>query len=467
MYRFSLKVMKNEKEHNRAFLITMILLTTIECIFFQISNHPLVTSMEYIDRQTFNLLTLLIIAFSFFITFYLNSQYLDYKRKELGLLYLSGSNLLDIGKYLFIQYLIIFIIAVPLGMIIASLCVPVFYKILSLNYPFQYSIFSYNSVGYIESIVVVLTKILYIIIVDAGFIYRNEIIEIIKGTYKKKNKEIQNVMMYGGGAVLKTSFASFGMIGVDPKKRNELMNQTILDSVNQTKLKKENNIRKHFGLGCIFLLVYILSIIMMFIKPQESYTMYVYINIAGTLGIIYFFIPSLIGKLHNTVMNKNPIHFVSLNDLLSLLQNLNVPIMSIAIIIPYIINLLSIDMTTNFYRTMAAFGYIVLTIILAGALYFKNSIYIQSRENEFLVLDAIGYNQDIIKKIIYREVIYTYLIATVLPIIVVFIEIIKMRAVLSLSVAFIFVFSYILIFLISFILTLVTFLKKYVRKEHE
>ncbi len=115
MFKFSFKVMYGEKRKYVAFSLTMMILTTVEFIFFELLNHPLIYNMSYEEKTRIGILSLLIIIFSFFLTFYVNSQYMDYKRRELGLLYLVGRNLVDISMYLLFQYLIIFVVVIPLG----------------------------------------------------------------------------------------------------------------------------------------------------------------------------------------------------------------------------------------------------------------------------------------------------------------------------------------------------------------
>lgn len=461
MFKFSLKVMSKEKSKNMSFILTMLILTTVECMFFELTNHSIVLSMPNADRKAFNLLSLLIITFSFFITFYVNSQHLDYKRKELGLLYLSGRNLMDISKYLMAQYFIIFIISIPIGMLLASLILPVFYYLINQYYRLNIDLFQYNAIGYIETIVLVITKIIYIIIINSAFTYRNEIIEIINGTYKKKNKDFKNVALYGGGTAIKTSYVSLGTIGMSSEERSKILNQTIKEGINEKQKKREN--KKNKGriptiLSILFYIYSILAIIINKSKP-ENYMLYVYINIISVVGVISCAIPYLIGKAHHRFINKSPVRFVVYNDLLLLLNNILVPVILIVVFIPYIISILNIKMSLDIYRAVACFGYIVLTIILAGSLYFRNMFYINSRENEFKVLDAIGYHQSIIKAIINREVIYSYIIATILPIIIIVIEMLQMVSlkIISTSIAFLILGSYFIIFFISFLLTLYSF----------
>lgn len=470
MFNFSLKVMSKEKKKYFSFAATMLILTTVEFIFFELVNHQLITGMPATQRISMSILSLMIITFSFFITFYVNSQYIDYKRKELGLLYLCGRNLLDISKYLLFQYLIIFLIVIPLGFILGAVILPILYSFISHQFGIGLNIFQYNLTGIIETMIFVLTKIGYIILINIGFTYRNEIIEIINSTDKKKNKQMMDIIQYGGGATIKMSFASFGMIGMDPKKRQEILARSINDTVKEQKSKQKNTTgKKPLFITLIGVTAYLVTLVFMLINDFTSgnFSMYSYINSFALAIIVSYGIPYSIGKAHGSYMNKSPVRFVVLNDLQLMLKDTLVPLIMIVAVLPSVVSIISFSLGENLYRMVTLIGYIVLEIILAGCLYFKNIVYIHSRESEFKSLSVMGYNQDLIKKIINREVIYHFLIASVLPLISITVQIYKsyLFGGLSIIIMAIMIFSYIIVFIIAFILTLTAFRKEYIGRE--
>lgn len=466
MFKFPIKVMIKEKKNHISLALTMLIVTTVEFMFFELVNHSIITQMPNDERVSMSILTLMVIAFSFFITFYVNSQYIDYKRKELGLLYLSGRNLLDISKYLFIQYLVIFLIVIPLGILLGSLLLPLFYFILNQQFQTNIYLFSYNTMGMIEVGVFVLTKILYIIMINAGFTYRNEIIEILKGTYKKKNKQMMNVIQYGGGSAFKMSFAAFGMIGMDPKERQRVLSNSILEEV-EKKSTKQQNPNKRKLLSFIILMGYIFTLVMLCITSitHERYLQYVYANILLLSGMIKIVIPLILGMLSNRKSKRNPVTFVVLNDLQMLFKDTSLPIMVIAIVIPFVISMLSVSLNSNLYRMIACLGYIVITIILAGCLYFKNMIYIESREDTYKILDVMGYDNVLIHKIINREVYWYFILAIKLPLLAMLAQVFQsyIGGGLSLTIALIMIGSYMGVFLILFFIILFQFKKSYRR----
>lgn len=462
--------MSKEKKKYFSFAATMLILTTVEFIFFELVNHQLITGMPATQRISMSILSLMIITFSFFITFYVNSQYIDYKRKELGLLYLCGRNLLDISKYLLFQYLIIFLIVIPLGFILGAVILPILYSFISHQFDIGLNIFQYNLTGIIETMIFVLTKIGYIILINIGFTYRNEIIEIINSTDKKKNKQMMDIIQYGGGATIKMSFASFGMIGMDPKKRQEILARSINDTVKEQKSKQKNTTgKKPLFITLIGVTAYLVTLVFMLINDFTSgnFSMYSYINSFALAIIVSYGIPYFIGKAHGGYMNKSPVRFVVLNDLQLMLKDTLVPLIMIVAVLPSVVSIISFSLGENLYRMVALIGYIVLEIILAGCLYFKNIVYIHSRESEFKSLSVMGYNQDLIKKIINREVIYHFLIASVLPLISITVQIYKsyLFGGLSIIIMAIMIFSYIIVFIIAFILTLTAFRKEYIGRE--
>lgn len=470
MFKFSLKVMSKEKRKYFSFAITMLILTTVEFIFFELVNHQLITGMPAAERISMSILSLMIITFSFFITFYVNSQYIDYKRKELGLLYLCGRNLLDISKYLFLQYLVIFIIVIPIGFILGAVILPVLYSFIANQYDIGMNIFQYNLTGIVETMIFVLTKIGYIIIVNIGFTYRNEIIEIINRTDKKKNKQMMDIVKYGGGASIKMSFASFGMIGMDPKARQEILAKSINETIEERKLKQESGAgKKPLFITLVSIAAYFVTLVLMIMNDFTSgnFAMYCYVNSFALATIVSFAIPYFIGKAHGSFMNKSPVRFVVLNDLQLMLKDSLVPLVMIVAVLPSVVSIISFSLGENLYRMVALIGYIVLEIILAGCLYFKNIVYIHSRESEFKSLSVMGYNQDLIKKIINREVICHFLIASVLPLISIAVQIYKSYVFggLSTIIMAIMIISYIAIFMTAFGLTLIAFRNEYTGRK--
>lgn len=470
MFNFSLKIMSKEKKKYFSFAMTMLILTTVEFIFFELVNHNLITGMPVDERISLSILSLMIITFSFFITFYVNSQYIDYKRKELGLLYLCGRNLLDISKYLLVQYLIIFVIVIPAGIVLGGLILPILYSFIANQFDISINIYQYNSIGMIETLIFVFTKICYIVMINIGFTYRNEIIEIINRTDKKKNKQMLDVVKYGGGSTIKMSFASFGMMGMDPKKRQEILSRSIDDTIKERKIKAASSTsKKPLIMTLLAILFYFGTLVLMIMNDFTSgnFSMYTYINSVALMAIVSYAIPYFIGKSRDTILKKSPIKFVVFNDLQLMLKDSIVPLVLIVVILPSVVSIISFSLGENLYRMIALIGYIVLEIILAGCLYFKNIVYIHSRESEFKALSVMGYNQDMLKKIIHQEVIYHYLIASILPLISIIIQIYKSYVFGGLSpmIMTIMVISYLFIFMIAFILTLISFRNHYIGRE--
>lgn len=471
MFKFSFKVMSGEKRKYVAFSLTMMILTTVEFIFFELLNHPLIYNMSYEEKTRIGILSLLIIIFSFFLTFYVNSQYMDYKRRELGLLYLVGRNLVDISMYLLFQYLIIFVVVIPLGFCLGAIFLPIIYAFIAQQFQFTMNIIHYNSIGAIETMVFFLTKVMYLILINIGFTYRNQIIEIMNRTDKKKNKQTMDIMRYGGGSSLKVTFASFGMLGMQGAQRQKVMNEMIIKDMYKNKQKSEENKlgKKTKILTVTSIIVYLVSLLIMIIFPfaTDYFQLSTYINSFALTIIVASGLPYIIGKLHLQHLMKDPVNFVVWNDLQVMLKDTIIPLILIVLVLPYVLTMICYIKGDNIYRSIALVGYIVVEIMLAGCLFFKNNVYIHTRTSEFKTLSVMGYNQDLIKKIINKETLYHFTVAVILPFISILIQIIKSYQYggVSMMILSSMIGSYLIIFIVAYFMTYITFRKEYVGRN--
>ena len=105
--------------------------------------------------------------------------------------------------------------------------------------------------------------------------------------------------------------------------------------------------------------------------------------------------------------------------------------------------------------------------MLAGCLFFKNNVYIHTRTSEFKTLSVMGYNQDLIKKIINKETLYHFTVAVILPFISILIQIIKSYQYggVSMMILSSMIGSYLIIFIVAYFMTYITFRKEYVGRN--
>ncbi len=150
MIKFSIKFFLKKFKNSISYLAIMTILTSIEFTLFELSNHMLVNRMPQNEKITFLMLIFIVSAFSFFVTFYVNNQFIDTLRKELAILSLSGQNLVQMSEFILVQCGMIFIISVPLGMFIGALILPLVHLFICSTFNYSYNIFAYNSTGVYE-----------------------------------------------------------------------------------------------------------------------------------------------------------------------------------------------------------------------------------------------------------------------------------------------------------------------------
>lgn len=470
MIKFSVDFFVKKFKNSISYLTIMTILTSVEFVLFELANHFLIQNMPLNERLTYMTLTFIIVAFSFFITFYVNNQFIDTLRKELGILSLSGRNLVDMSIFILVQCGVIYLISIPFGLMIGMGILPLVHKFIQYNFSLSYNIFSYNMTGFYEVLAFLIAKVIYVIMIVAGFVYRNEIIDIITGNDKKKNNQMVESMSFSTSlkGMFATSAAGIATIGMDIKERQKLTQESynMVAKKNQEialkKQEKEHKSIKALIKAIICVVLYFGSLLYTLITKDHSISVF-YINSFGLIGIINYSLRVIMGRLHDRYLLKKPQAFIVVNDLIAFLKDSITPIVLIVIGLPYLIAMVNTKIDDSLYQMFVCFGYIVLVIIFAGALYFKNALFIQKKIKDFKLLSVSGYQSNQLKSIIFKEVSYFYILATICPIILMFSQLIQSMKVgtLATNVGLLMIISYIVIFFISYLCTYFTYLKAY------
>lgn len=470
MIKFSIKFFLKKFKNSISYLTIMTILTSIEFTLFELSNHMLVNRMPQNEKMTFLMLIFIVSAFSFFVTFYVNNQFIDTLRKELAILSLSGQNLVQMSEFILVQCGVIFLISVPLGMFVGALILPLVHLFICSTFNYSYNIFAYNSTGVYEVLTVIITKIVYVIMIVSGFLYRNEIIDIINGNDKKK-KQMEDEGK-GFGFSMKTMFTTsalgLGTIGMSVKDRQKL----VLKSYNMNLQESQKNAfkrqlqEKKSSKALVKALIFIVLYLMSFIGLKDFQGInifYVYIGAIGLIGIVNYSLRIVLGRIHDCYLLKHSKAFIVANDVLLLLRDSITVIALITIGLPYLINLVNTKFSLPLYQLFVCFCYIVFVVILAGAAYFKNVITIKTRINDFKLFKVTGFQDCELRSIILKEVTYYYILTTICPIILIFIQMIQAMRLNTLDsmIGSIMIISYFVIFFISYVATYLTYQRTY------
>lgn len=373
--QFSLYMLGKEKR--KAFFYTLTCIFSVMATFLFINmiyNEALYGGLHINNYGQANkilpvmisfLTTVLIVAVNFFAyNFYLNSQ-----TKEIGIFMLGGTKSFRIFKYLFVQNLVIFGIALVVGLPLGALLIPLtnlyMGKLSSIDIP----LFNYSSTAFFATIAIMLLTLIYLAIVATGFIYRNEIKELI------------------------------GM---------------------QKEMKKKDGRMLDLPAMLYTILLFMPVLMIIFIREPEITAVMSFIAVLGGFkGFCRYVVPKWILKLQRRYLITHKLGLISSANFHQLLVQ-GCSIMQIFLIICIFMNTYMINNVDNpTYLAVISVSYIMLTISVAMAMGYKILLETNHREITFKHLYKLGYTKNELSQIIRQEMLALF--GFVLGILVVYI----------------------------------------------
>lgn len=375
-FLFSMKMLK--KEYKKTFMYAFTLMFTIAAclIFFNImANETLVVNETVrgggnwvqVSVPLTTGLAFLIIIFCSAMIIFANNFYLTKKTKELAITTMSGASFGDMNFYLIYQNFAITLIVMPLGLLLGYIfCVLsnyVMYDYLNMNT----SIFIVSGEAFFNTFITVLAMIGALILYSSGYVYRHDI-QFMLSTQTVNNHEDHRIIRL-------------------PKM--------------------------------FYLLVYIVGILLM-IFSEYSISIFIFpcfVGILGAGGIMSHVLPDIFAKIKKKKLITNQILLVSVSNLAYSLKQSILLVSLYCISCTSMIALLVSQQNDIKNFLMVVIGFVITIVLLSLGILYKYFSEAIQRQILFFNLYKLGYTRDKIKKIIKYEVIYYYLIITLIPLI--------------------------------------------------
>lgn len=439
MLQFIFNDLKNNYKLSIAYICVLVLITSIEYVFFELINYP---DVLYYGGMMFSFMSLVVIGLLFMMTFYLNTFYIEEKRSQIVFLSLSGASLVKLGMFLLVEYFIMLFISILFSMVLGRL---LFYGII------QYAssvvaiegAIRYSFEGLVEMIGIEISKCIIMVMINISFIYKNEISEIINKVDIKRNNSIKDSIRKSLSTTGAAMGAGMSMMRNDelktastPEEINEIMkkqmeiNKAITQKVivseppkKQVEKKRFDKYRSYFPL-----LFYVIELIVMLFSPN------VYITCLTILMIgisIFIFIKSsvydIFYQLDENKLYENSYRYVVVQEVLHRLNSNQIILLVMNIALPFFI-FEATTRATLFVEILACFSFIVLLFMLMVLLLLKNYLDIQHGISNYRVLYVIGYYKEDLIKIADQANIWNYCISVGLSLLAMMIFTIKMMA---------------------------------------
>jgi putative ABC transport system permease protein len=325
----------------------------------------------------YNIIALTVIVIAILFIFFANSYFIMGKTKELAIAGLSGVNVYKLSQYLFHQNFIIMLIALPLGLLLGIAVMPLFLTIVNITLGINGGMWAFSKMGIICSAVVIAMQCILLVLLNTGYVYKNEIINLIS---------IERAMY-------KPDTRTFKIPRV------------------------------------IYLIIYLIPIVLAFIdlnSEESSYFVFdtILIGVYGMQGVIQYFLPAVILKLKKKKYIHDKIRLISLSNLHYSLRKSSFLIVLFAVSNVMLIWFICIYRNLPRVKAMSIFSYVIIVLLLAICIIYKVAIEAVNRKSSFKQLKLIGYNSNQIKRIIGEEVAMFYSIAIGTPLIYIIVMIV-------------------------------------------
>lgn len=324
--------------------------------------------IEVIQKQNLLIVILITILFAAIC----NMNYIRKKTKEIAFMLMSGSSISDITRYVIYLTGKCYFIAIVIGIPIGFFLIPVFNIIMNSILGKSDSLFTLSIEGLGISLVYVFMQYLTLIILNIAFIVRRNILDLIN---------TENTI-------------------------------TFIDT-RQIKIP-----------GIFFVILYVLSVLPSFFIGKYSGTenisyLLVYVGTFATYGMMRFFIPKVVNRMKKNKFMFKGCRNIYFSNFLYSLSNSVVYIMALVLVFNYFIfNIIEFGSFSG-VKEMNIFCIVYCCIVISLSLVYKLLIDNNDKMYIYNQLKILGYEKEIICKIVKRESILIFSVALLLPIILI------------------------------------------------
>lgn len=369
MIKDALKSMKNDLSGSVFYWLTFVLSSMFILLYFHLSYSDTVgVSFINSENNMKTFMSVIVIALCMIVIFFTNDFYVKKKAKELSVRLVCGSTYASLVIFLLFQTLFLFILAVPVGMLLAVMGMPFINYLLCDIMKSDFHIVL-NADAFVSTFVIIAVEIGWCTFVNLGFSYRCSIKNLMDGDKGYFNSSFRFPVFFSG------------------------------------KTKK-----------VLSLVGYLLPVVLFYTVGKETTGIFI-LSLIGMIGMYNcfegVFVPYLSDKVENNYI-EDPVSVVSLgflrHDCKILKSNVVLLVVSDIILIGILVSCLnnSVDIM------MSMISFVVINVLLTFALMFKFSSELMYRRPIFESLRKIGYLDSQVKKIMTSEIVLLYVFTAVL-----------------------------------------------------
>lgn len=368
--KFSLHMLNKERGKSFFYIFSCTFSIMIMFLFFNIIENKNLQGVDVIYAGNYNkifstMLSFAVISVIVGMSFYAYNFYLTSQTKEIGIFLLGGSKMSKIFFYLFVQNIIIFTIALVVGVILGMGLVPLVNLFINYTVGLDYPIFVYSSAAFYGTFWMVVMTLIYLAIVSTGFIHRHEIKDLMGMTREIAKKDQRIISLPNSVYVffMLLPFALYIMNGDNPQ----------------------------------------LTAIVAFVGI-----------LCGFSGFCRYVVPSIIEKLQRHVLIDKKISLISSAHVHHLIVQTCSSLQFFLIIVLFMNTYVVSNVNNPLNLALIIIGYLSLVISVIMSLYYKVLLDGSSHKQTFKHLFKMGYKKEEIKKMIQQEIFAIYLVAFVI-----------------------------------------------------
>ena len=369
MIKDALKSIKNDFSGSLFYWLTFVLSSMFILMFFHIAYSDSV-GVSFINSKnnmkTF--MSVIVIAMCMIVIFFTNDFYVKKKAKELSVRLVCGSTYASLVVFLLFQTILLFLLAIPAGMVLAVMCIP-FINYLLIEVLNSEIYITLNATAFISTFIIIAAEIGWCTLVNLGFSYRSSIKALMDGD-KGYFKSAVSLPVFVSG-----------------------------------KAKKN-----------IALVLYIVPLLLFYTVGKETTGIFIF-SLFGMIGMYScfesVFVPYLSDKIENKYI-EDPLKVVSLGFLRHNCIILKSSVVLLVVCSIILIGILVSCLNEPVDVMMAMISFVVINILMTFALMFKFSSELMYRKPIYESIRRIGYLDTQIQHIMLNEVVLLYVFVGVL-----------------------------------------------------
>ena len=177
--KFALRMLKLEYQKTFFYGLSLVCSSAVIFLFFNYMDNHIIGNEISTGMGFSNLLSLAIMLIASATACFANGFFLSKKNEEIGIYTMSGAGVGGVSIYLIVQNFAIIIAAIPLGFLIGYLANPILNQIVYSSLHITGNLWHISTQAIVMSIITLLTQTAALTVVNAGYAYRHDILQLL------------------------------------------------------------------------------------------------------------------------------------------------------------------------------------------------------------------------------------------------------------------------------------------------